>query len=224
MARLEEAGAVIIGKTTTPEFGWKAFGDSPLTGITRNPWDLRARPAAAAPARRRPAPPGSGRCISAATAPVRSASRRLSRGVFGLKPSFGRVPAYPPSPMGLLSHHRADGPQRRATRRRCSTCCRAARPPRPLCAAAAGRRLCARARRRRARLADRLQPRPRLRARSIPRSPPQSPRRRGSSRRSARIVEQVGAIFDSPREALFTLWARGRGAHRRRLSRREARS
>src|SRR5215470_17964840 len=39
-ARLREAGAVIIGKTTTPEFGWKALGDSPLTGITRNPWDL----------------------------------------------------------------------------------------------------------------------------------------------------------------------------------------
>src|SRR3954471_7136120 len=39
-ARLREAGAVIMGKTTTPEFGWKALGDSPLTGITRNPWDL----------------------------------------------------------------------------------------------------------------------------------------------------------------------------------------
>jgi aspartyl-tRNA(Asn)/glutamyl-tRNA(Gln) amidotransferase subunit A len=38
-ARLREAGAVIIGKTTTPEFGWKAVCDSPLTGITRNPWN-----------------------------------------------------------------------------------------------------------------------------------------------------------------------------------------
>ncbi|MGB9645173.1 MAG: amidase family protein, partial [Stellaceae bacterium] len=43
-ARLREAGAVIIGKTTTPEFGWKALGDSPLTGITRNPWDLSRTP------------------------------------------------------------------------------------------------------------------------------------------------------------------------------------
>ncbi len=43
-ARLREAGAVIIGKTTTPEFGWKALGDSPLTGITRNPWDLARTP------------------------------------------------------------------------------------------------------------------------------------------------------------------------------------
>ncbi len=40
VARLKEAGAVILGKTTTPEFGWKAIGDSPLTGITRNPWNL----------------------------------------------------------------------------------------------------------------------------------------------------------------------------------------
>ncbi len=39
VARLREAGVVILGKTTTPEFGWKALGDSPLTGITRNPWD-----------------------------------------------------------------------------------------------------------------------------------------------------------------------------------------
>ncbi|MGH6872763.1 MAG: amidase family protein, partial [Rhizomicrobium sp.] len=38
VARLREAGAVLIGKTTTPEFGWKGSTDSPLTGITRNTW------------------------------------------------------------------------------------------------------------------------------------------------------------------------------------------
>src|SRR5262249_3864175 len=37
--RLTEAGAILVGKTTSPEFGWKALGDSPLTGITRNPWN-----------------------------------------------------------------------------------------------------------------------------------------------------------------------------------------
>src|SRR2546422_8646396 len=36
--RLKNAGAIMVGKTTTPEFGWKAIGDSPLTGISRNPW------------------------------------------------------------------------------------------------------------------------------------------------------------------------------------------
>ncbi len=38
-ARLREAGAVILGKTTTPEFGCKGETNSPLTGITRNPWN-----------------------------------------------------------------------------------------------------------------------------------------------------------------------------------------
>ena len=44
VARLREAGAVLIGKTTTPEFGWKGSTDSPLTGITRNPWNKAKTP------------------------------------------------------------------------------------------------------------------------------------------------------------------------------------
>ena len=44
VARLREHGAVIFGKTTMPEFGWKGVGDCELTGITRNPWDLRKTP------------------------------------------------------------------------------------------------------------------------------------------------------------------------------------
>src|SRR5262249_40132125 len=40
VTRARAAGAIVIGKTTTSEFGCKAVGDSPLTGITRNPWDL----------------------------------------------------------------------------------------------------------------------------------------------------------------------------------------
>ncbi len=43
-ARLREHGAVILGKTTTPEFGWKAVTDGPLTGITRNPWNPAKTP------------------------------------------------------------------------------------------------------------------------------------------------------------------------------------
>ncbi|MEM7022372.1 MAG: amidase family protein, partial [Pseudomonadota bacterium] len=43
-ARLREHGAVLLGKTTTPEFGWKALTDSPLTGVTRNPWDVTKTP------------------------------------------------------------------------------------------------------------------------------------------------------------------------------------
>ena len=42
--RLLKERGVIIGKTTTSEFGCKTVGDSPLTGITRNPWDLSKTP------------------------------------------------------------------------------------------------------------------------------------------------------------------------------------
>jgi aspartyl-tRNA(Asn)/glutamyl-tRNA(Gln) amidotransferase subunit A len=103
-ARLREAGAVILGKTTTPEFGWKALGDSPLTGITRNPWDLSRTPGGSSA--------GAAAACAAGIGPLHlgsdgAGSIRIPAafaGIFGLKPSFGRVPAYPPSPMGLLSH------------------------------------------------------------------------------------------------------------------------
>src|SRR5437588_7154607 len=104
VARLREAGAVIMGKTTTPEFGWKALGDSPLTGITRNPWDLSRTPGGSSA--------GAAAACAAGIGPLHvgsdgAGSIRIPSaftGVFGLKPSFGRVPAHPPSPMGLLAH------------------------------------------------------------------------------------------------------------------------
>jgi len=43
-ARLREANAIILGKTTTPEMGWKAVTDSPLIGVARNPWDPSCTP------------------------------------------------------------------------------------------------------------------------------------------------------------------------------------
>jgi aspartyl-tRNA(Asn)/glutamyl-tRNA(Gln) amidotransferase subunit A len=43
-AHLRKAGAVLLGKTTTPEFGWKGVTDSPLTGVTRNPWNAGLTP------------------------------------------------------------------------------------------------------------------------------------------------------------------------------------
>src|SRR6202040_2542493 len=44
VARLKAAGAILVGKTTTPEFGHKCFTDAPLFGRTANPWDLRRTP------------------------------------------------------------------------------------------------------------------------------------------------------------------------------------
>ena len=104
VARLREAGAVILGKTTTPEFGWKALGDSPLTGITRNPWDLTRTPGGSSA--------GAAAACAAGIGPLHlgsdgAGSIRIPAGftgIFGLKPSFGRVPAYPLSTMGLLAH------------------------------------------------------------------------------------------------------------------------
>ena len=103
-ARLREAGAVILGKSTTPEFGWKALGDSPLTGITRNPWDLSRTPGGSSA--------GAAAACAAGIGPLHLGSDGAGSiripcaftGIFGLKPSFGRVPAYPLSPMGLLAH------------------------------------------------------------------------------------------------------------------------
>ena len=103
-ARLREAGAVLLGKTTTPEFGWKGDTDSPLTGITRNPWN---------PAK---TPGGSSGGAAAACALGMGAlhvgsdgggSIRIPAGftgIYGLKPSFGRVPAAPASPFGTVAH------------------------------------------------------------------------------------------------------------------------
>jgi aspartyl-tRNA(Asn)/glutamyl-tRNA(Gln) amidotransferase subunit A len=103
-ARLREAGAVILGKTTTPEFGWKAIGDSPLTGITRNPWKLDRTPGGSSA--------GAAAACAAGIGPLHQGSDGAGSiripcalcGIFGIKPTFGRVPAHPPSPMSLLSH------------------------------------------------------------------------------------------------------------------------
>ena len=104
VARLREAGSVLIGKTTTPEFGWKGTTDSPLTGVTRNPWNLKKTPGGSSG--------GTAAAVAARFCPLGlgtdgGGSIRIPAsfcGLFGLKPSFGRVPAYPLSPFGTLAH------------------------------------------------------------------------------------------------------------------------
>ena len=104
VARLREAGAVLLGKTTTPEYGWKGVTDSPLTGITRNPWNLEKTPGGSSG--------GSAAALAARLTPLAigtdgGGSIRIPAsfsGVFGLKPAFGRVAAYPLSPFGTLAH------------------------------------------------------------------------------------------------------------------------
>ena len=104
VARLREQGAVIVGKTTLPEFGWIGACHSPLTGITRNPWNLDRTPGGS-----------SGGAAAAALLNLGwlhigtdgAGSIRIPAaftGVFGIKPSYGRVPAYPASPFAALAH------------------------------------------------------------------------------------------------------------------------
>jgi aspartyl-tRNA(Asn)/glutamyl-tRNA(Gln) amidotransferase subunit A len=104
VARLREAGAVILGKTTTPEFGWKALGDSPLTGITHNPWDLSRTPGGSSAGAAAACAAGIGALHLGSDGAGSIRIPAAFTGIFGLKPSFGRVPAYPLSAMGLLAH------------------------------------------------------------------------------------------------------------------------
>jgi aspartyl-tRNA(Asn)/glutamyl-tRNA(Gln) amidotransferase subunit A len=103
-ARLREAGAVLLGKTTTPEFGCKGETNSPATGITRNPWNLNCTPGGSSG--------GAASAVAAGLGPLAvgtdgAGSVRIPAafcGNVGLKPSFGRVPAYPLSPFGSVAH------------------------------------------------------------------------------------------------------------------------
>ena len=113
VARLRENGAVLLGKTTTPEFGWKGVTDSPLTGITRNPWNTAKTPGGSSG--------GGAAAVAGGMGPLTigtdgGGSIRIPcafSGIFGLKPSFGRVPAWPLSPFGTVAHL---GPMTRTVR------------------------------------------------------------------------------------------------------------
>lgn len=104
VARLRDAGAILIGLTTSSEFGWKAVTDSPRHGTTRNPWNPELTSGGSS----------GGAAVAAATG---AGAFHLSTdgggsirvpaafcGVVGLKPTYGRVPLYPASAFGTLSH------------------------------------------------------------------------------------------------------------------------
>ncbi len=99
-ARLREAGAVILGKTTTPEFGCKGETNSPRSGITRNPWNLDKTAGGSSGGAAAAIAAGMG-AIAIGTDGAGSVRIPASFcGSVGLKPSFGRIPAYPLSPLG----------------------------------------------------------------------------------------------------------------------------
>jgi aspartyl-tRNA(Asn)/glutamyl-tRNA(Gln) amidotransferase subunit A len=103
-ARLREHGAVLLGKTTTSEFGWKGLGDSPLTGITRNPWNLAHTPGGSSGGSAVGAALGFGSLHVATDGGGSTRLPAAHSGVFGFKPTFGRVAVYPSSQNGTLFH------------------------------------------------------------------------------------------------------------------------
>ncbi|MBP2371627.1 amidase [Pseudonocardia parietis] len=104
VARARQAGACILGKTTTSEFAIKAVGQSPLTGITRNPWNPQRTTGGSSA--------GGAAAVAAGVVPLSvvtdgGGSTRIPAslcGVFGIKPQFGRVPYLPVSATPTLSH------------------------------------------------------------------------------------------------------------------------
>jgi aspartyl-tRNA(Asn)/glutamyl-tRNA(Gln) amidotransferase subunit A len=112
VARLREAGALIYAQNTSPEYGFKGVTDSPLHGITRNPWNLALTPGGSSG--------GSGAAVAAGLGPLAvgtdgGGSVRIPSaftGLVGLKATYGRVPAWPPSMHGDLAN---TGPMTRTT-------------------------------------------------------------------------------------------------------------
>src|SRR5450755_3386973 len=104
VSRLRRAGAIILGKTATPEFGWMGVSNSPLTGVTHNPWKLGLNAGASSA--------GAGVGAAAGYGPLHQGSDGAGSirmpahfcGVYGIKPSFGRVPYYPVGTGDLTSH------------------------------------------------------------------------------------------------------------------------
>ncbi|MBC8742054.1 amidase [Paraburkholderia sp. UCT31] len=104
VSRVISAGACIVGKTTTSEFGCKAVGDSPLSGITRNPWDVTKTPGGSSC--------GAAASVAAGLTPFAlgtdgGGSIRAPAaftGIVGIKPQFARVPVFPPSATPTLGH------------------------------------------------------------------------------------------------------------------------
>ncbi|MBI3030701.1 MAG: amidase [Candidatus Rokubacteria bacterium] len=104
VARLKAAGGILVGKTNTPMFGWIGATHNLLFGATRSPWNLDRTPGGSSG--------GAGAAVAAGMAPLAvgtdgGGSIRIPAsfsGIFGLKPSYGRVPIHPPSAAWSLSH------------------------------------------------------------------------------------------------------------------------
>ncbi len=102
--RLREQGSVFLGATTTPEFGWKGGGDSPLTGITRNPWDTSRTTGGSSAGAGAAAATGMGVLHVGTDGGGSVRMPAAFCGVVGLKPTHAIVPIHPAAVSGMLSH------------------------------------------------------------------------------------------------------------------------
>ncbi len=104
VARLREAGAIVFAQSTSSEYGHKGVTDSPLNGITRNPWNTGRTPGGSSG--------GAGAAVAAGLGPLAigtdgGGSVRIPssfNGLVGLKATFGRVPAWPQGLNGDLAN------------------------------------------------------------------------------------------------------------------------
>ena len=93
--RLKAAGAIILGKTNVPEFGYSGVGHNPVFETTRNPWNTERTPGGSSA--------GSGAAVASGMCPFALGSDgggsvripSAHSGIFGMKASMGRVPLYP---------------------------------------------------------------------------------------------------------------------------------
>src|SRR5207253_5241122 len=111
--RLKAAGGIMIGKTNTPTLGWVGITDNLVFGVTRNPWNVERTPGGSSG--------GAGAAVAAGLAPLAVGTygggsiRKPAAlcGIFGLKPTYGRIPIHPHGASWSFSHL---GPMTRTVR------------------------------------------------------------------------------------------------------------
>ncbi len=104
VARLREAGAVLVGKTTTPEFGWKGVTDSLRHGPTGNPWDPALTAGGSSGGSAAAVGLGMGTWSVGTDGGGSLRIPAAFTGTVTIKPTYGLVPIWPASPFGTLSH------------------------------------------------------------------------------------------------------------------------
>jgi aspartyl-tRNA(Asn)/glutamyl-tRNA(Gln) amidotransferase subunit A len=113
VARLRETGAVILGKTTTPEYSWKGVTDSRRHGATGNPWNPAMTSGGSSGGSAAAVGLGMGQWSIGTDGGGSVRIPAAFTGTVALKPTYGLIPFYPPSPFGTLSHA---GPMTRTVR------------------------------------------------------------------------------------------------------------